>query len=163
ASAGFGWSQQIAVPCSPYQTFAVEGFASREFDFESVRVRCGFYDGATQFLTDRSGPSPVGSTAGDGEFLSPVEVPGGAGSAIVYPGGRISQSWIRFDDLQLFTEQFANETTTNGEHWSSSGGASITSDIATLPDGGAISQRVVTGLAGQQYFVSTRFAASALT
>lgn len=156
----FGWSQRLLPPCPPYQTYAVHGYASAEFDFERVKIRSVLLDSNGNYLADLSDVSPLTTGTLYSEFWTARELPEGISSLELFLGGASNQSWLRFDDLRLFSEQFASAGATFGEPWQISDGVSETSRGLLLEDGASIWQRVATGVADQAYFVTGHFEAS---
>ena len=142
-----GWFQDVAVPCDPFQTFAVTGRAAREVDFEEARVRIVFSDVGGAALSEVRADSPIDGPArpamtappGWGRFHATAAVPEAGATARVFLAGRGSQSWIRYDDLEIATENLPPEATS--------------APLSLAPGGGA-GWNVVSGRSGESYFVT---------
>lgn len=158
----FGWSQELLSETSPYQSFALTGYAEREFDFEQVRTRVGHYGTGFQYLTDTTDSSPLPDRPGYQSFWTIHETPPGAERLILYLAGRNVQSWIRYDNLRLYTEQLQTSGSEVGEPWVLQL-SSESSGVLTMHNGSRASQRVVTGRQNQQYFIAGAYTATADT
>jgi hypothetical protein len=151
------------VPVSPYQHFALTGFALRERLAEQAGVRAVCYDGAGQRISEIFDASPVGSDSGWGGFSTVFPVPEGAANVELYLGSRGFQTWIRYDDLRLHTEQLYSPDRPHGEPPLLSGGAALTTGGITLLGGAKARFLTATGRTGEQYFVAGRYAAASDT
>ncbi len=154
----YGWYQELGAPCDPFQSFAVQGHAAPEFDFQSARIRVPFFAGDGSFLLDRVGDSPISETRPYGEFWASVEVPEGGSTALLFLLGRFVSDWLRFDDLRLFTESFVGPGSPNGGEWIPAGGATASGGgVFFQQEGDGAQQDVVSNPANTQYFVAARF------
>ena len=153
-SAAFTWSQDIAVPGSPYECFAINGFGSQDLGFESARVRASFFGADGAYVGDRTGDSPVTTGSLYGSFWSVLSIPPGAQTATVYPGGRGAAEWLRMDDLRIYLDHFTPDPAVIGEPWTLAGSAWVNGGgIVLKQPGDSMSQRVASGIDGQRYFV----------
>lgn len=158
----YGWQQPLAVPADGRQGLAVVGKAAVEFDFQQARVRVPFWDATGAFIRDGQGDSPVTTGTRFGDFWAPVVVAPGAARAELYLAGRSPQEWVRFDDLRIFLERFAQPGDPFGEPWAESGSAlADAGGTVILPDAsGAVTQHVVGIPDGRRYFVTADWRAS---
>lgn len=160
----FGWAQDLLIPVSPYQSFAVAGYALREADWERAGVRGAYFDEAGVFIKEENPFSPIAAPPGEyGEFWTVQEVPERAHQLQLFLRGRAAQSWIRFDDLSTFSEQLRFPADPTEEAWQLTGGASVDGHTLSLPGGSSAAQRVVVGPENQSYFMWGRYAADADT
>lgn len=155
----FGWKQDLLCPCSPAQTFAIRGHAMREFDGEEVRIRCAFFDPAGNYIADRTGDSPLSGTMTYTPFHTSHTVPPDAAWMSVYLAGRDQQSWIRYDDVALVTEQLEPAP----HAWKLTGNAQAGAGSLTLPPESAAEQDLAHALDGQGYFACAGHACTATT
>lgn len=161
-SAGLGWYQDIAVPVSPLQSFSLGGYAWREFDDEKAGIRAPFYDTQGNYVKDGQNRSPVMGPAGRyAPFWATVAAPIGAAQMQLFLTTDQVPSWLRFDDLQLFTEKLHEPGDRNGEPWTLADGAAAAGAGIELPPGASASQRVTQGVDNQQYFTWARYSAEA--
>lgn len=157
----FGWGQTILTPCSPFQTFALTGYTAAEFAVEQARTRFAFFNGAGQWFRDINDYSPIAPDQPYGWFWTSAFVPRGAQSVFLGIGGRWLQSWLRFDDLALYTEQFSTARKPAGEAWKLNDNSHETSSGIVMQNGGSMCQRVATGRDNQAYFVAGQYSADA--
>ncbi|MCX7717558.1 MAG: copper resistance protein CopC [Candidatus Sumerlaeaceae bacterium] len=160
ASFLFGWYQRIQVPGSPFQHFALTGYASRERPSEQAGVRAVYYDDIGNRLREVFDTSPIGSPSGWGWFATVFPVPVAAADVELFLASRGSQTWIRYDDLSVLTEQLYGLDRPYGAPPLLTGGAVLTSSGLTLPGGSAARYLVATGRTGEQYFITGRYAAT---
>ncbi|MGI8906400.1 MAG: hypothetical protein ACR2IE_07925 [Candidatus Sumerlaeaceae bacterium] len=157
----FGWSQTVLPPCSPYETFAVAGYARSEFKFEMPYVRCACFNSSGAHLGDIGDVFTNDAPDEYRLFWTALEPPRGAGSMEVYFGAASAQSWMRYDDITLYTEQIRSGADEPGDPWELINGASELSGDISLPQGASVTQRVASSKRDQTYFVAGRYSAPA--
>jgi len=164
ASLTHGWAQDLLCPVSPFQSFTIVGWANREFSEERAAIRASFLDSDGNFSKEEFALSPVGSAAGEyGSFWLTLQAPPSAAQLSLFLGGAARESWIRFDDVVLVTEQFAWSGDPTGLPWELGEGALTAGSDIVLPPNSTAAQLVSAGTQGEQYFVWGRYTADAAT